>query len=710
MNEIDKTRNLLRVQININNEQKKEITILQKRLGATKLEIQDQLSEYQKLLELRSSKIQKLENQLRETTFGTIQNNLNTSHVETGQVHGSTVNTASGQSLFEINIQKISLDENVLMMIGLSEPRLFLSWVFYDSDQSYSPVLQGPTAFYNSSSYYKVKLDDSFLEYLMDTDVMFQVHLAINNECQTIAAAFVKFSEIVDYPQNKLHGTTTLVGVKGSNKDMSVGRFIYWFKLHTHDNKTIKNFIERRENNEQIAKVPKICDQNSGFLRPEKKKLMRNKNTQESVSEESLNVPERKALRSLNFPTKSRPKPPRLATSNKSSDVSTVVHSSLSKDCAKELNNIIAQREKNNVKHERKTVVIEKTEVKGPERKKSESQVRRSILKSFSGKHVNSEDSSLLSKENDHQNSGTENNQKPLLPMKEDHSKEETEEKPKNPRSEKQEKVSESSLEGNEPKTEEQNYETENTIDESSDDEETEDDESDDELEDDGDEMTHTDIGEISGVSSGSEVKPAIITVTSEVHNNATVADVSNDSHDSEGVVTKTRSLPTKDNIIIVVSEFEAAPNAAFITDENVSLLYVEYSFLDIPTEELETPFSLPKPSSQERITFNFRKVFNVERSSNSTRRRLVSRMLRSAEDESRLVRFKLVSEPPDSQPDLDCEDIGVADVDLGIIDRTGKDLLDQNVDVFSIEHPDVCIGTLIVSIQAAQAFKSIKS
>ena len=109
VNEIDKTRNLLRVQININNEQKKEISILQKRLGASKQFFQDQISEHQKLLEVRASKIQKLENNLREISFGTLQKTWNCSHVETGQIHGSgaTVHTASGQSLFEINIQKV---------------------------------------------------------------------------------------------------------------------------------------------------------------------------------------------------------------------------------------------------------------------------------------------------------------------------------------------------------------------------------------------------------------------------------------------------------------------------------------------------------------------------------------------------------------------------------------------------------------------------
>ena len=75
-NEIEKMRNLLRVQVNINNEQKKEITILKKRLGSTQQDFQDQLAEYHKLMEIRAAKIKKLESQLRDSAMGGVQKNF----------------------------------------------------------------------------------------------------------------------------------------------------------------------------------------------------------------------------------------------------------------------------------------------------------------------------------------------------------------------------------------------------------------------------------------------------------------------------------------------------------------------------------------------------------------------------------------------------------------------------------------------------------
>ncbi len=58
---------------------------------------------------------------------------------------------------------------------------------------------------------------------------------------------------------------------------------------------------------------------------------------------------------------------------------------------------------------------------------------------------------------------------------------------------------------------------------------------------------------------------------------------------------------------MITVSDFEAEKGAAFLSDVNISKVYVEYRFLDVPQEELETPFSLPKPRDGEKIVFNFR-------------------------------------------------------------------------------------------------------
>ena len=105
-----------------------------------------------------------------------------------------------------------------------------------------------------------------------------QVHVAIGSDCQTIAAAPVKFCEILSYPTNKvkdlvaffqdkqkghilsqcfmqLHGSVVLSGVRGSSKEgSSLGSLDYWIKLHTHDTKRVLRWMERRRARETLAR------------------------------------------------------------------------------------------------------------------------------------------------------------------------------------------------------------------------------------------------------------------------------------------------------------------------------------------------------------------------------------------------------------------------------------------------------------------------
>lgn len=84
------------------------------------------------------------------------------------------------------------------------------------------------------------------------------------------------------------------------------------------------------------------------------------------------------------------------------------------------------------------------------------------------------------------------------------------------------------------------------------------------------------------------------------------------DSQDSEGLVVDQSTSKASDHnmsehILVVVADFEGEKGAAFLADESISNIYVEYNFLDVGGEELETPFSLAKPRPGEKINFNFR-------------------------------------------------------------------------------------------------------
>ena len=174
VNELEKTRSLLKAQAGINREQKNEVEALQNRLQQVKAEFQSQLTEYKKLLDMRAARIRKLELQLRETAYGQAQK-LTERQLETT----TTVHTPSGQSLFEIHMLKAHLTNEILINLGSMEPKIFLTWTFYDHSMQYTPVTAGPEAIFDCSAYYKVKLDDAFLDYLSGTTVQVETHLYI---------------------------------------------------------------------------------------------------------------------------------------------------------------------------------------------------------------------------------------------------------------------------------------------------------------------------------------------------------------------------------------------------------------------------------------------------------------------------------------------------------------------------------------------------
>ncbi len=142
----------------------------------------------------------------------------------------------------------------------------------------------------------------------------------------------------------------------------------------------------------------------------------------------------------------------------------------------------------------------------------------------------------------------------------------------------------------------------------------------------------------------------------------------------------------------------------------------------------------MPKPKAPgEAIVFNFSKVIPMDRQTQGGRRRALAKLLQTqdpsasgteakeASDDggkkSSVINFNIVSEP-ESADDTKCEDVGVATVDLVAVHKSGTDLVDAVIDVFSAEPQSKVsrllgsrkpIGTLTVSILVTEVFKSLK-
>uniref|UniRef100_A0A9L0IV08 RPGRIP1 C-terminal domain-containing protein n=2 Tax=Equus asinus TaxID=9793 RepID=A0A9L0IV08_EQUAS len=74
----------------------------------------------------------------------------------------------------------------------------------------------------------------------------------------------------------------------------------------------------------------------------------------------------------------------------------------------------------------------------------------------------------------------------------------------------------------------------------------------------------------------------------------------------------------------------------------------------------------------------------------------------------NRSIRFTVVSDPPEDEQDLECEDIGIAHVDLADMFQEGRDIIEQNIDVFDARADGGGIGKLKVTVEALRALRSV--
>ncbi|XP_039896583.1 protein fantom isoform X2 [Simochromis diagramma] len=148
---------------------------------------------------------------------------------------------------------------------------------------------------------------------------------------------------------------------------------------------------------------------------------------------------------------------------------------------------------------------------------------------------------------------------------------------------------------------------------------------------------------------------------------------------------------------------FEPSSNVAM--DKSVQRVYVEYRLLGIPMETTETPMSLRKPTKGEEIHYNFTRVIYVDGSQSTPLRHYLYTMLEGTDPNQGRLRFTVVSEPMDDNEE--CVDVGHAFLNLQELLLTGNDVIEQQLDIVSVDEDEV-IGGLKVSLEAAKALTGI--
>ncbi|XP_019886035.2 uncharacterized protein LOC105275530 isoform X2 [Ooceraea biroi] len=115
-----------------------------------------------------------------------------------------------------------------------------------------------------------------------------------------------------------------------------------------------------------------------------------------------------------------------------------------------------------------------------------------------------------------------------------------------------------------------------------------------------------------------------------------------------------------EDTIIIEIVSISLLEESSIIEDDEVHLLYVEYSFLGHRGEDMET-ISVQKPQiANQEMFYNFKRKFQIDEQTHPMERETLRTMLAKSVNPN--IKFIIISEPlPEETEIKECEDIGYA-------------------------------------------------
>ncbi|XP_067436448.1 protein fantom [Thunnus thynnus] len=189
-------------------------------------------------------------------------------------------------------------------------------------------------------------------------------------------------------------------------------------------------------------------------------------------------------------------------------------------------------------------------------------------------------------------------------------------------------------------------------------------------------------------------------------HSETTESSETSSSQSDIIVIPPRRKIRKGDKLRVEILSLVFEPSSHVAMDESVQRLYVEYRLLGVPMETTETPMSLRKPTEGEEIHYNFTRVIYVDGSQSAPLRQYLYTMLEGSDPNQGRLKFTVVSEPMDD--DEECVDVGHAFLDLQELLLTGRDVIERQIDIVSVDEEKEVIGSLKVSLEAEKAFSGI--
>ncbi|XP_078400396.1 protein fantom isoform X3 [Cetorhinus maximus] len=678
--ELEKTRNMLLIQYKINKDYQSEVDTVTRKMEDNNREYEIKLGQYAQLLDVRADRIRKLEAQLKDIAYGTKQFKFKPEITTDDQADefDETVHLERGENLFEIHISKVTFSPEAIKAFGEQEPATFCTYAFYDYELQSTPVIHGLQPVFDFTSQYVVRVDDFFLQYLQKNTVKLEIQLAYGTDYETIAACQLRMHEILE-KNDRIFGTEFLVGVRGDFENY--GAVEYWFRLRVAMAQAIRLYRERTKalgyvtsshsiDQIQQAHTAALADGNLNELHITIKSCdnlqAKGKNIQPSpyavykffdfADHDTAIIPNSNNPQfddHMKFPVPINAELDRYLKSE-----SLIIYAF---DDAESNDTAYLGKAKVpliSLAHNKYIIgTFELTNSEGQANGTVDVELKWMISYLPSNESIMTVDQSEVVPK-----------QRPeKLPVKEEFQ-------------EPSPTVSEESI------------------------------------------LVVTDTGLEIGQASESEeessafsaeLTSAISGVTEKL-DETEPGQVDDDAEesitDSDDCIVpgrlSTHIKQPSEKIRIEVISLTLNEDAQILKDETTQRLFIEYRFYNLPAEE--TPMSLPKPYNGQWIYYNHSNVIYVDQENNQQRRQFLWSVLQGLELNLESIKFTIVSDPPEDEQDLECEDVGFAYVNLRELFQKEEDIIEQSIDIVDSQDSALIIGKLKVTVEALEALLSV--
>uniref|UniRef100_A0A673H5K1 C2 domain-containing protein n=1 Tax=Sinocyclocheilus rhinocerous TaxID=307959 RepID=A0A673H5K1_9TELE len=694
--ELEKTRNMLIIQHKINKDYQAEVQAVTRVMDDLKLEYELKSEKLAQLLDMRAAKIKKLEAQLKDIAYGTKTHVFRPDVTSDGVTDefDESLRLARGENLLEIHLGRAQFSPEAVEGLKDKDPSTFCTYAFYDFELQSTAVVRGAHPAYGLTSQYLVRVDDLFLNYLHSSSVTVEVQLAEGLSFCTVAAGQLRLNQLLER-DGKVFGTIQLVGV--TDEIQVFGALEYWLKLRVPMEQAIRLYKERvkalgylntsmRDSQALSVPVPSCPSLMDGDL-----------------NELNITIHSCCDLRSRGPHTQPSPyiiyklydfpdhDTPIISSTNEpqfedhmvfpvamNSDLDALLRSEAlvfyvfdDLDVENQLYLGKARVPLISLAHDKTiTGMFELTDPEGlPSGQISVTLQWKFTYLPPTSSAITTQQTTITGRTTPERQTETQLMTKdpPLIPQ---------------------------------PTVSEVTYpQTSRSIHKS---------------------MLNTVIvleaGEATAVSEEEDEEEShfsegqVITASSQ-------SDESEISEELQEPLTGCMSVVIRscdallhqpsECIRVEIVSMSLKPGSRVAEDSAIVRLFVEYSFLGLPS--VETPLSLKKPLPGHSVSYNFSNVIHVDKESNQSRRQTLRAVLEGRNRQLEHIKFTMVSDPPEEEEqDEECEDVGVAYLRILDIMEKHRDMKDVSLNIVDVQDSSEVIGHLVVTVEALEALTSI--